>query len=182
MATCDGTAAGWRAARRRWLVPLNLGLLLAGPAGAMVLADGWLARTAWMAGGALALIALAEVDQWRYGRFLAASDRRWIEGLRQPPVDAITDLQYDELLDRFMASWRRHRRWTDLADAVAAATAWCAAHDVDRPFLVDLMCAAVQEAAPRMPAAEVAACLARLRSLVMAEDRGRIDGWQSAEG
>lgn len=177
MATCDGSAAGWRAAGRRWLVPLNLGLVAAGLVGVTCIADGWLALVAWFAGGVLALIATAEIDQWRYGRFLAATDRDWIEGLRHPPAGVTIDQQQEELLDRFMTPWNRHHRWTNLADAIAAATAWCPAQDVDRRFIIDLMCAAVQEAAPRMPATEVAGCLARLRSLLLASDRGLIDGW-----
>lgn len=180
MATCEPSALGWLAARRRWLV-LAIGLLvLAGLIGITVIAEGWLERVAWLAGGIAAVSLVSWFDEWRYHRFLVRSDRAWIAGLRI--VDDDRHGQFREMMERLGTRWDRGRRGEALADAIAACLAWIETqHDLPlgwRRELVVQMCATVQETF-RDAAASVA-CLERLRRHLIDIDRGRVDCWQAS--
>lgn len=184
MATCEHGAApsalDWLAARRRWLALLVAALILASLIGGIVIAAGWLERTVWLAGGIIAVAAAAWVDQWRYDRFLAGSDRAWIANLRAPLATTRLRRQYQEMRERLGTGWARNHRGRELGEAIAACLAWIDANRAtlpagERRSLAVLMCDAVQDGAGAMAAPDAARCLSQVRLLLIDLDRGRID-------
>lgn len=180
MATCEPSALGWLAARRRWLV-LTIGLvILASLIGITVIAEDWLERLTWLAGGIAAVSLVSRFDQWRYHRFLVRSDRAWIAGLRVADDDR--HQRFHEMMERLGTRWDHGRRGQALADAIAACLAWIETQR-DLPLgwrreLVVQMCATVQEAS--RDGAASAACLDRLRRHLIDIDRGKVDCWQAS--
>lgn len=149
--------------------------------GITVIAEGWLERVIWLAGGIATMTLVSWFDQWRYHRFLVRTDRAWIAGLGAANADR--HAQRREMMERLGTRWDR-RRGQALTDVVAACLAWIdAQHDLPlgwRRELVVRMCAAVQ-LAPRDAAASAATtCLERLRRHLIDIDRGRVDCWQAS--
>lgn len=187
MATCEPAplALDWLAARRRWLVVVVGVAMVAGPAGAIAVAHGWTARAAWLAGAWAAIVLALRIDGWRYGRFLAATDRAWIASLGRTDLPPSGRLPIRELRERLSSDWGRAGRWPALPDAVDACQAWIAARrglriDDDLRELLGLLCGAIREAGPHLPAAEAEACLARVRGALLGLDLGAIGDWRAA--
>lgn len=167
----------WRQAHGGWHGWMMLITIIAGLVGLIAIADGWLERAAWLAGTSAALVAQSWLHRWRYARFLVRTDRAWIASLGEAGADR--DAQYDEMMERLVTPWDRCRRGRALAEAIPACLAWIGTHERmlgQQRELVEFMCAAVREGARDMPAADAAACLNRLRDLLIAIDRGRV-GW-----
>ena len=185
MATCEPagpSALDWLAARSRWLVLTRGLVILISLIGITVIAEAWLERAMWLAGGIVTMTLVSWFDQWRYHRFLVRSDRAWIAGLRV--VDTDRRGQFREMMERLGTRWDRGRRSQALADAIAACLAWIEMQrnlPLDwRRELVVQMCATVQRTSRNAPASAAACCMDRLRRELIDIDRGRVDCWHAS--